>query len=29
LGEGEAPDDLLSCVVDASDACPAEVMHVI
>jgi ferredoxin len=28
LGEGEAPDDLLNCVIDASDACPAEVIHV-
>ena len=28
LGEGEAPDDLLNCVIEASDDCPAEVIHV-
>ncbi len=28
LGEGEAPDDLLDCVIKASDACPAEVIHI-
>ena len=28
LGDGEAPDDLLNCVIEASDDCPAEVIHV-
>ena len=28
LSEGEAPDDLIDCVIKASDDCPAEVIHV-
>ncbi len=28
LGEGEAPDNLTDCVVDAADNCPVEVIHV-
>lgn len=28
LGEGEAPDDLVDCVVEAADNCPVQVIHV-
>ncbi len=28
LGEGEAPDTLTDCVIDAADNCPVEVIHV-
>ena len=28
LGEGEALDDLIDCVIKASDDCPAKVIHV-
>lgn len=28
LGEGEVPDDLIDCVMKASDNCPVEVIHV-
>lgn len=28
MGEGEAPDNLTDCVVDAADGCPVEVIHV-
>jgi len=28
LGEGEAPDALIDCVIKASDNCPVEVIHV-
>lgn len=28
LGEGEVPDDLIDCVITASDNCPVEVIHV-
>jgi ferredoxin len=28
LGEGEVPDDLIDCLIKASDDCPAEVIRV-
>lgn len=28
LGEGEAPDDLVDCVLQAADNCPVQVIHV-
>ncbi len=28
LGEGEAPDDLVDCVLQAADDCPVQVIHV-
>ncbi|MGD0951422.1 MAG: ferredoxin [Methanotrichaceae archaeon] len=28
FGEGEAPDDLIDCVIKASENCPAEVIHI-
>ncbi len=27
-GRGEAPDDLETCVQDAADGCPVEIIHV-
>lgn len=28
LGEGEAPDDLVDCVMQAADNCPVQVIHI-
>ncbi|VVB65148.1 4Fe-4S single cluster domain of Ferredoxin I [uncultured archaeon] len=28
LGEGEAPEDLIDCVIKVSDDCPIEIIHV-
>jgi ferredoxin len=28
IHEGEAPDDLAACVMDAADLCPVSIIHV-